>query len=950
MRLLRWFLAGSVFLLSACTRDLEGAPCPCADGYECCAALNYCYPRGLSCPADGAGGTQPTETAGSSGASAGADTAPDSGGSRTDGGSAGAFDGSAGAFGGSAGKFGGSAGLHDVGGAPPDAAGAAGEAGAVEPLSEPPFALVATQHNDNARTGTNLNETALNVSTVKQGSFGQLSRRPLRGAVFAQPLVAPDVALPTGGTRDVVYVATMANMVYALDARNPERPPLWSRMLGPSIQLPDPKIANGSSQIWHEVGILGTPVLSLSYGALYVVAATKDGDEYAHTLYKLESSTGDLLSAEPIKDPNFVSAEHAQRGALTFAGGVLYVPFGAYEPGSNASGWIFRFDSNLSPLGGVRLGSPGDSGVTMSGQGPAADNTSSLYFATNPGYVAASNAPVLGSRVLALRGATGSTVQELLSCTSAVNCPSSEFGSSGPLLIPNSNELVLAGQRSLYLFTRGAGGSEDPPSLVQKFRASLACDSGQACSAAPSSPVFWPGSGQAPKPRLFAWAPGDLLRSFEFDPGTQRFVCNAASYDSSCKPLASSPPGDSDDADRHTLASAAHLSVSSHGSDSGSGIVWAAHPYTTDSIRNPDGILRAFDAEDLTLAWSTENAGTRLGPLAPGATPTVSGGRVFMGTADGIGSKVTFWDKDVSATPALTALGDDSLLLAWTVALPEMAAFELTRSTDGFHFGNYRTIADPLFAAEPALATDGTRVYLAWTSNAPPGRPVRVAMSTDWFEHYDFTKSKIASATPGPLAYDAISAPALVYGNHRLFLAFHDENRIFVLSSSDGLSFDTSTIIPVGYSSYETPALAYAGGKLYLMSPEAYGYMHVYVSADDGLHFSAPTLLPVLTRHPALLSFGDESGNQPDLSLLFSDITDYDDRQRIKIASVIDGDFSQLVRTHRFEGELAQIAISAARFRGAWYMTWMGAPDNRHPNVARYSPGELVTYGMKPAP
>src|SRR5438046_227265 len=97
--------------------------------------------------------------------------------------------------------------------------------------------MILTQHNDNHRSGADLNETILTPGNIDPQRFGQLFELPVAGAIYAQPLVAQNVSIERQ-SRDVVYVATMHNIIYAFDAHS-VRPPWWQRHLGPSIQLPD---------------------------------------------------------------------------------------------------------------------------------------------------------------------------------------------------------------------------------------------------------------------------------------------------------------------------------------------------------------------------------------------------------------------------------------------------------------------------------------------------------------------------------------------------------------------------------------------------------------------------------------------------------------------------------------------------------------------------------------
>src|SRR6202167_2540399 len=77
---------------------------------------------------------------------------------------------------------------------------------------------VTTERNDLSRTGANLNETTLSTSNVNVNQFGKLYSYTIDGSIYAQPLYVPGVVIPSQGTHNVVYVATMNDVIYAFDA------------------------------------------------------------------------------------------------------------------------------------------------------------------------------------------------------------------------------------------------------------------------------------------------------------------------------------------------------------------------------------------------------------------------------------------------------------------------------------------------------------------------------------------------------------------------------------------------------------------------------------------------------------------------------------------------------------------------------------------------------------
>jgi hypothetical protein len=87
---------------------------------------------------------------------------------------------------------------------------------------------VLTYHNDNARTGQNLNEAILKPSNVNATTFGKLFTASVDGKVDAQPLYMSNIAIPGQGTHNVLLL--LLNMT----ASTPWMPILVQRCKSPA--------------------------------------------------------------------------------------------------------------------------------------------------------------------------------------------------------------------------------------------------------------------------------------------------------------------------------------------------------------------------------------------------------------------------------------------------------------------------------------------------------------------------------------------------------------------------------------------------------------------------------------------------------------------------------------------------------------------------------------------
>ncbi len=214
-------------------------------------------------------------------------------------------------------------------------------------------------HNDHARTGANLNETVLTTTTVNVSQFGKLFERAVDDEIYGQPLYVPGVTIPGVGVRNVVYVATNNDSVYAFDADNPAATaPLWRvTYTNPAANiLPFSKTDVGQScgtynDFVNRIGIVGTGAIDPTAGTWYFVVRTKENGVFTQRLHAVDLATG---AARP-GSPKLIQASVPGTGDGRDANG--NIPFNARTQNQRA-GLLIENGNGLHRVGLVLRSGP----------------------------------------------------------------------------------------------------------------------------------------------------------------------------------------------------------------------------------------------------------------------------------------------------------------------------------------------------------------------------------------------------------------------------------------------------------------------------------------------------------------------------------------------------------------------------------------------------------------
>jgi outer membrane protein assembly factor BamB len=477
---------------------------------------------------------------------------------------------------------------------------------------------VLTQHNDSFRSGQNLTESKLTPATVSGPLFGILFRTPVDGDVYAQPLYVPHLAIHGKGVRDVVFVATEHDSVFAIDASTGDV--LWKvSFLDPANQVVSvPAALTNCGSITPELGITATPVIDGRAGTIFVVSMTLElGQNFVHRLHALDILSGEERAGSPVEigasypgldgDGNplrFDPALYKERAGLALWNGVVYTSWSSNCDGGDFHGWILGYDTRTLQQDAVFISTPGGVGGAFwsSGAAPAIDTAGNLYVLTGNGtFSAAHSGSDYSDSFLKLSTANGLALADFFSPFNVdyLDNFDVDLGSSGALLLPDSagspthpHLLVSAGKEGrLYLLDRDQLGG------VQSGSDSAAVQT----SPSMIGPLF--GAAAYFNGAVYFCPVNDSLKAFPIQDGTLFPIPFTQTN------IAFGFPG-------------AVPSISANGTEDG--IVW---------IVDSEAHLRAYAAADLLHPLLDTGS---LGGYVKFSTPTIADGLVFVGTQDSL--------------------------------------------------------------------------------------------------------------------------------------------------------------------------------------------------------------------------------------------------------------------------------------------------------------------------
>jgi len=513
---------------------------------------------------------------------------------------------------------------------------------------------VTTYHNDNSRTGQNTAETVLTPSNVNSSQFGKLFSVAVDGYVYAQPLYLAKVTI-SGGTHNVLYIATEHDSVYAIDADNGAV--LWQQSFtNPAAGITTLSTTDvACNDLAPEIGITSTPVIDAASGTIYVVARTKENGQFVQRLHALDVVT----HAEKFGGPKMISAtfqgrtfdplKQGNRPGLLLENGHVVITWASHCDNGPYQGWIMSysastlaqeavFNTELNTISGF------DGGIWMSGDGVAADANGNLYLATGNGDYNGSTD--FGNTILKLAGPASGTFTAADWFTplnqSSLNGGDTDLGAGGVLLLPDlptgsahQQLLVQMGKEGkIYLLDRNNMGKFC--STCTSIDTNIVQEIPGASTGIWGSPAFWNNT-------VF-WGGGK-------DEGSADHV-KAWSFNANNSGILSTSPA-SETSQVFSFSTAAPV-ISANGISNG--ILWILDNSSFGS--SCCQVLYAFNASNLGTMLYNSNQATGSRDVPGGAVkftaPIIANGKVYVGSQGKVSAFGIVSNTPIAATPTFS--------------------------------------------------------------------------------------------------------------------------------------------------------------------------------------------------------------------------------------------------------------------------------------------------------
>jgi hypothetical protein len=429
----------------------------------------------------------------------------------------------------------------------------------------------------------------------------------------------------------------MRDSVYAFDADATSCVTYWHKTLIPTGETYGSYADVNSSDIYPDIGILGTPVIDPSTNAIYLVTKTKTASgTYHQRLHALNLLDGSERTNSPVEIDSTVSVSGTcdggsvvsfnplrenQRPGLALVNGLVYVSWASHGDQDPYHGWLIGYSTanlsrattfNASPNAAEGLAYC-RAGIWMSGGAPAADSTNNLYVITGNGIWDGLTA--FGDSILKLATSSGLSVSDWFTPYNqlTLDANDTDVGAGGAAVLVNNigphPQLLIGGGKQGILFVvdrtnLGHIGTSSNSQVVQ----SLSVGGG-----AFSTPGFWQNT-------LYYFGVNNPGQAYPFNSSTSLFTGSTSSTTNSSFGFPGATPSIS------ALAST-------------NGIVWAINSNnygTSDSGSNAAGpaVLHAYDATNLaTELWNSSTVSTdAAGNAVKFTVPTVANGKVYIGT------------------------------------------------------------------------------------------------------------------------------------------------------------------------------------------------------------------------------------------------------------------------------------------------------------------------------